>query len=168
MPTFKVQLNERSYNITVEQTGKNNFKATLDNEAFEVQRLRNREISTLIIHSSNNAIRAQTKPLPGDKLDIWLAGVPFSAFVEATGTVGVRLPVAKKHSSGEIRALMPGRVTSVLVKEGDQVEAGTPILILEAMKMQNEIVSPITGIVKSVQVQEGAPVKKDAVVFVVE
>jgi len=168
LPTYRVQLNERSYHVAVEQTGKDNFKATIDNEAFEVQWLRNREISTWIIHSSNNVIRAQTKALPSDKLDIWLAGVPFPASVGATGTPGVRPPVAKKQSDGDIRALMPGRVTSILVKEGDAVEAGTPILILEAMKMQNEIVSPITGIVKSVQVQEGAAVKKDALVVVVE
>jgi biotin carboxyl carrier protein len=57
---------------------------------------------------------------------------------------------------------MPGRVTSVLVKENDHVDIGSPLMILEAMKMQNEISSPVIGQVKSIRVKEGETVKKDA------
>jgi biotin carboxyl carrier protein len=63
---------------------------------------------------------------------------------------------------------MPGRITSILVREGELVSEGSPLLILEAMKMQNEITSPIPGRVKSVLVREGATVKKDATLIIVE
>lgn len=74
----------------------------------------------------------------------------------------------KNEFAGRIRALMPGRITSILVKEEDQVNEGAPLLILEAMKMQNEIVSPTGGKVKSIFVREGEIVKKDSILALVE
>ena len=53
---------------------------------------------------------------------------------------------------------MPGVVVSLVVDEGQAVEAGQPLLILEAMKMQNEIDAPLAGIVKAVHVAEGQAV----------
>lgn len=60
---------------------------------------------------------------------------------------------------------MPGRITSILVKPGEEVSVGTPLVILEAMKMQNEIVSHKAGHVTSIKVQEGDTVKKDDVLL---
>ena len=54
---------------------------------------------------------------------------------------------------------MPGIILSIAVKEGDQVNAGDAILVLEAMKMENEIHAPRTGIVKKIHVSEGAEVR---------
>jgi len=69
---------------------------------------------------------------------------------------------------GQIRALMPGRITSVLVKEQEEVKEGMALLILEAMKMQNEITAPNAGKVKHVFVHEGETVKKGAVLVSIE
>ncbi len=59
--------------------------------------------------------------------------------------------------AGELPVLppMPGRVLEVRVRDGDRVEKGQPLLILEAMKMRNEIASPATGIVRRIQVEAG-------------
>jgi biotin carboxyl carrier protein len=54
-----------------------------------------------------------------------------------------------------IKSSMPGIVTSIMVQKGDSVEEGTPLLIIEAMKMENEIRSTITGRVKKIFVQAG-------------
>ena len=54
---------------------------------------------------------------------------------------------------------MPGIILSVLVKEGDTVGAGDAILVLEAMKMENEIHAPRDGKVKKILVSEGAEVR---------
>jgi len=78
------------------------------------------------------------------------------------------IDTAGKNAFGEIRAVMPGRITSVLVKLNDRVESGAPLLILESMKMQNEIVSPKSGRVKSIRVADGATVKKDSVLIEIE
>jgi biotin carboxyl carrier protein len=59
----------------------------------------------------------------------------------------------------EIRAPMPGKVVEVLVAEGDVVTAGQPVLLFEAMKMQNELRSPHDGVVVEVVVSAGQAVE---------
>lgn len=63
---------------------------------------------------------------------------------------------------------MPGKIISVRVKEGDAVKAGEVVLILEAMKMANEITSPYTGKVKEVKVSAGQSVAPEDVVISIE
>jgi len=63
----------------------------------------------------------------------------------------------------DIKAPMPGMVLNVLVKEGDVVEKDTPILILEAMKMENVIKSAASAVVKKVCAVKGVAVEKNAV-----
>lgn len=60
-----------------------------------------------------------------------------------------------------VKAPMPGNILSVSVKPGDAVKKGQAIMVLEAMKMENEILSPIDGTVTSVLVQQGASVNSD-------
>jgi glutaconyl-CoA/methylmalonyl-CoA decarboxylase subunit gamma len=64
-----------------------------------------------------------------------------------------------------LRSPMPGRIARILVNEGELIEAGQGVLILEAMKMENEIKAPSTGIVKSVRVNEGDAVEKNALLI---
>jgi biotin carboxyl carrier protein len=54
-----------------------------------------------------------------------------------------------------VKSVMPGIVSRIMIREGEEVELGTPMLILEAMKMENEIRSPTTGTVKRLLVAEG-------------
>jgi glutaconyl-CoA/methylmalonyl-CoA decarboxylase subunit gamma len=60
-----------------------------------------------------------------------------------------------------VKAPMPGKIIDVLVREGAQVLRGEPVVILEAMKMQNEIQSPVNGTVKSVLARPNTNVMKD-------
>ena len=62
---------------------------------------------------------------------------------------------AKKKKSGTVSASIPGKVVTVEVKKGDVVKEGQVILILEAMKMQNEIQAPVDGTVINVACEEG-------------
>ncbi|HEY8429063.1 MAG TPA: biotin/lipoyl-containing protein [Sandaracinaceae bacterium] len=62
----------------------------------------------------------------------------------------------------ELRAPMPGRVVKVLVAPGDPVEPGTPCVVIEAMKMENELRASGTGKVAAVHVSEGASVEGKA------
>ena len=76
---------------------------------------------------------------------------------------------AQKISGGEgmIHPPMPGRVISIKVKEGDSVKMGSPLIVLEAMKMQNEIVANINGIVREIRVSEGDLVESTDVLVVI-
>jgi len=75
---------------------------------------------------------------------------------------------AKAAERGAVRALMPGKVLSVRVQEGQQVAAGTVLLILEAMKMENEIRAPVDGTVKRIAVTAGQTVKNGDVLVVLD
>jgi len=68
----------------------------------------------------------------------------------------------------EITAPMPGRVIRILVEEGQPVQAGQGIVVVEAMKMQNEMQSPKQGTVVSIRAREGASVAASEVLAVVE
>jgi biotin carboxyl carrier protein len=68
----------------------------------------------------------------------------------------------------EIHAPMPGVVFAVHAREGDEVAAGTPLIVLEAMKMQNALSSPAAGIVRSVRVTPGQTVDGEALLVVIE
>jgi biotin carboxyl carrier protein len=67
-----------------------------------------------------------------------------------------------------LKAPMPGKVVRVLVSEGDEVSAGQGIVVVEAMKMQNEVQSPKAGHVLTIGVREGAAVSAGDVLAVVE
>lgn len=60
-----------------------------------------------------------------------------------------------------MEAFMPGTVLEIRVKQGDKVKKGDVVLILDAMKMDNEILSPVDGVVKNICVEQGASVAKD-------
>ncbi len=68
----------------------------------------------------------------------------------------------------QIKTAMPGKVVRILVAEGTEVLQGDGILIVEAMKMQNEMKSPKDGIVKEIKVAEGATVNAGDVLAVIE
>ena len=70
-------------------------------------------------------------------------------------------PGAQNEASGTIVSSIPGKVVSIDVKVGDRVEEGETILILEAMKMQNEISSPVSGVVTDIFVEEGQSIESN-------
>lgn len=77
--------------------------------------------------------------------------------------LGFELGASKKIS--EIKAPMPGLILSLKVEEGQAVEEGQSLLILEAMKMENNFNSPIAGIIKSIAVKEGQAVDKGQILI---
>jgi biotin carboxyl carrier protein len=71
-------------------------------------------------------------------------------------------------ADGELFTKMPGKIIKVNVKEGDKVVKGQALIILEAMKMENEIKSSVDGIVKSVYVTEGDVLEENILMMEVE
>jgi biotin carboxyl carrier protein len=81
---------------------------------------------------------------------------------------GRRQGAVEAEGRQQITAPMPGKVVRLLVKEGDSVEAGQGLLVVEAMKMQNEIRSPKSGKIEKLFAQEGQPVNAGEVLLWVE
>ncbi len=82
-----------------------------------------------------------------------------AALEEAGGGVG---------GGGAVKAPMPGRIVKALVAEGDEVEAGQPVIIVEAMKMENEVLSVGAGTIRSILVSAGDTVDAGAVLIEIE
>lgn len=71
----------------------------------------------------------------------------------------------KNNKMLEIKAPMPGLVLNVMVEEGQEVNKGDNLLVLEAMKMENIIKSPSSGIVKKIRVNKGDKVEKNEILI---
>lgn len=109
---------------------------------------------------------AARKPIPGPR--------PAAARPAAPAPKPVQRPVAAPAAAAapagkgeQIKSPMPGNILDVRVKDGDSVKAGAVLMILEAMKMENEILSPCDGVVSSVSVHKGATVSSGSLLCVV-
>ncbi len=80
----------------------------------------------------------------------------------------VRAGGGSRRADGKIKPPMPGKVVEVNVREGDAVTEGQVLLVLEAMKMQNDLKSPVAGTVAKVHVVNGANVEQTTVLLEVE
>jgi len=102
-----------------------------------------------LLFSDGRQISGRARPLTMGRIEVVVAGSP--RMVALADPLNDRLSHAGTEggASGEeeIRALMPGRVVEVRVVEGDSVAAGQVLIVLEAMKMQNEIRAEGAGIV---------------------
>ncbi|MGY1616989.1 biotin carboxylase N-terminal domain-containing protein [Geodermatophilus sp. SYSU D00691] len=119
----------------------------------------------------------------GDRMTVILDGVAHRfAVVHAGGTLWLaadgRVTALREHErlrsaaegaagGGVVTAPMPGTVTVVQVSVGDEVTAGTPLLVVEAMKMEHVLTAPVDGTVTALPVTAGAPVRLDEQVAVV-
>ncbi len=65
----------------------------------------------------------------------------------------------------ELKSPMPGKIVAIMVKEGDEVKAGQPLLILEAMKMENALQSVSEGKIEKITVEKGASVNKNDILI---
>ena len=113
----------------------------------------------------NFAVASQR--LGRDHWRVWLAQLQFE--VRLRGPLEREASTASVHAGPhEVRAPIPGRVVSVSVTEGDEVKTGQPLVVLEAMKMENQICAEGPGRVERVMVAPGATVESGQVLVVVE
>lgn len=73
-----------------------------------------------------------------------------------------------RSGDGRVKAPIPGLITRLLVEQGQSVKTGQPLLVLEAMKMENEIRATRDGVVASVRVQEGQTAVRNDVLIVIQ
>lgn len=84
----------------------------------------------------------------------------------STGTAKGGRP--KPGGPGDVTTPVPGRVVKILVTEGSRVAAGDPVLVIEAMKMENRVTAPTDGTVKAIHVKEGDSVNSDETLIQLE
>jgi len=125
-----------------------------------------RDVMSLLIGGRSYEIkREQTST----DLHMWVGGTGFAVEMRDPRSLRSRnKSAADEDGPRKIVAPMPGRVVRLLVAENSAVEAGQGIVVVEAMKMQNEIKSPKKGVVKNISTAPGAAVNPGDVLAIVE
>ena len=94
--------------------------------------------------------------------------LPSSAHQSSESQTTLPFARPKPQNPGDITSPMPGKVIKMLVQEGERVKQGDVVLIIEAMKMESQVISPIEGIVAKVNVSLGDDIKTEETLIVVE
>ncbi|HVI07629.1 MAG TPA: biotin/lipoyl-containing protein [Candidatus Binatia bacterium] len=102
------------------------------------------------------------------ELYVWVGSERFAVEVRDPRSLRGRVRANDAQGPKKLVAPMPGKVVRLLARQGDEVEAGAGVAVVEAMKMQNEIKSPKKGIVQKVLVAEGAAVNAGDTLAIVE
>ena len=100
------------------------------------------------------------------KFKINVNGTRYDGEVEEIGG-GAAAPAAAVADGTQVQAPMPGNILEIKVAVGDSVAEGDLLMILEAMKMENEILAPVAGKVAGIQVAAGAAVNSNDVLVVI-
>jgi biotin carboxyl carrier protein len=103
-----------------------------------------------------------------DGNNVTINGQTFDCTIEDTRQWRRSGSGAGAHGHANITAPMPGKVVRILVAPGDEVTAGQGIVVVEAMKMQNEMKAPRDGKVTAIEVEENDSVNAGAVLAVIE
>lgn len=104
----------------------------------------------------------------GAELHLWVGSARFAAEIRDPRSLRSRGRAADDQGPKRLTAPMPGKVVRVLAVQGLEVEAGAGVLVVEAMKMQNEVKSPKKGTIQKILVMEGDAVNAGDVLAIVE
>ena len=169
--TFEIELNGRSRTVSIERAGHARYRVTVDEVAAIVDAERSGEsgVSMLFPDGSHEGVSVQFAPgqVPGGLL-AYLKGRNVTVSVNGRRTGRAADSDGSAHGEQKVLAPMPGRVVRVLVAPGDEVELRQPVVVVEAMKMENELRSPKAGRVKDVAVAPGTSVEAGRVLVVIE
>jgi len=143
---FLVTINGKVHQVDFYQSGDNLYSIIIDNNSFEVD-----------IAEKDNRYEVLRK---GDLFCVEVLDELKKMIKERTEhtVIGKQM----------IEAQMSGVIQKVLVKKGDEVKSGDPLLVLTAMKMENEIIAPISGVIQEVYVNENETVSNGDKLVVVE
>ena len=123
-------------------------------------------IFSVLLNGTSHEVRIT--PAPTGALTLQTGHREFTAEVlDPRAWSGRRHGAFEAEGRQQILAPMPGKIARVLVQSGEKVQAGQGLLVVEAMKMQNEIRSPKNGTVERLLVKEGQPVNAGEVLCVV-
>lgn len=138
---------------------KHDIKIVEDEKGFSYIVFRNRKFHVEILEKNQN------------KYIVMINGVWYSFSVETPISYKRRKTLTRNGFASKIEnvmAPMPGKILDILVEENSEIKEGEPIVILEAMKMQNEIVSNVNGKIKKINIKQNDSVMKDEVMIEIE
>jgi biotin carboxyl carrier protein len=191
--TFEIELGGRSRTVSVETAGPWRYRVSVDGQPHLVEAARVGEFGLSLIVNNGRVSSTQIRPDPAADGGSDLRELRVSREVQIApgaargelliGLEGRTVAVtvngrrsrrgsaeggSQAHGVQAVTAPMPGRVVRVLVRPGDEIAARQGVIVVEAMKMENELRSPKAGKVKDVTVSPGTSVEAGRVLVVIE
>ncbi|MGC8790021.1 MAG: biotin/lipoyl-containing protein [Desulfurella sp.] len=167
--SYVVKMGDIEYKVKVKELEANKFEVYIDDKSYVVDaRLTEGSVYSLLIN--NESFEADVDYKGENNYNVLTEGDLFKISVidEMKAKLLQRRGGTVAEGKQIIKSEMPGRVISVKVAVGDTVKEGDILLILEAMKMQNEIKAPKSGEVKELFVKEGENIAADSKLVVIE
>jgi biotin carboxyl carrier protein len=165
---YIARLGEKTYTVEVEEVGKSLYRIAVDGSEFLVDGKKTGLTNySLIVDNRSFEVEVDVKE---DEYRVLVDGRNYHIDLvdERRVRVGGLQSGIQLQGRQNVSVPMPGKIIAVLVSEGDSVEKGQGLVIVEAMKMENEVRCPINGEVKEVRVKPGDAVEAGAVLAVVE
>jgi biotin carboxyl carrier protein len=162
---YEITIDGKNYRLDLNRAD-GRWSCRLDGRDFEIDAILTRP-DVLSLRIGNLAYEVKSERLAND-LHLWVGSTCFAVEVRDPRSLRGRMRSSDEHGVKKLIAPMPGKVVRVLVEQGAQVEAGAGILVVEAMKMQNEVKSPKKGTIQKLLVSQGAAVNAGDVLAIVE
>jgi biotin carboxyl carrier protein len=160
---FDATVEGRSIRVEV-RGGGGRYSLSLDASPLEVDLVpTGRHFASLLVAGESHEVGIEKRP---EGFVVHFQGEAVSVDL-AQAARGVSAPVRRAHGPARLTAPMPGRVVRVLEATGAEVAAGQALVVIEAMKMENELKSPRAGRVLEVAVREGQAVEAGALLALV-
>ncbi len=161
---FSFWLEQKEYKINLEERAKNNLRVSVNEQGFDVsvEFIGKNELLLKINGRVYNVV-VNSNSLSHS---VYVNGRLFK--IEKRSALEILKGEKGRSKKREVKISMPGRVVQVITREGEEVQEGQAVLVLEAMKMQNEIKSPQAGKISQIRVQAGDYVEAGAILFAVE
>ncbi len=163
--TYDVTIDGKNYRLELNRA-EGRWSCRVDGREVEVDAVLARP-DVLSLRIGNLAYEVKCERV-GSDVHLWVGSERFAVEIRDPRSLRGRARAVDDHGPRKLTAPMPGKVVRVLVSEGVEVNAGSGVLVVEAMKMQNEIKSPKKGTIQRILVSEGAAVNAGDVLAIVE
>jgi biotin carboxyl carrier protein len=163
--TYEVNIDGKNYRLELTRSD-GLWDCRLDGREVVVDAvLARRDVLSVLIAGKAYEIKRERS---ATDMHLWVGSVRYAVRVRDPRSLRSRQAADDGKGPRKLVAPMPGKVVRVLVQEEAEVEAGQGIVVVEAMKMQNEIKSPKKGVVRKLTASEGANVNSGDVLAIVE
>ena len=165
---YDVEVGGRRRQVVVTKTG-DGFAVTVDGTTHHVDLARiSGHTLSLIVDRVWPADASMAPDPSAGQMTVHVGGMPVVVGVNGRGRYGRKTDGAAGAGPQRLAAPMPGKVVRVLAKTGDSVRARQPLVVVEAMKMENELRASHDGTVAEVHVREGMSVEAGALLLVIQ